>query len=147
MKATFPLALTLVLAAGTALAQGSGSYPPMGPPQGMRGQGMMMNMDTNNDGTVSRDEFMAGHQQADERFARMDSNKDGSISRDEWMAQAPQGPNAADRFRQLDTNGDGKISHTELEARRTARFDSMDTNRDGQLSANELPQRGGPRGP
>lgn len=44
------------------------------------GGGGMMRADTNHDGVISRDEFMAA---AAERFARMDANRDGRISGDE----------------------------------------------------------------
>lgn len=41
---------------------------------------MMQDTDTNKDGAISRDEFMAGHQaRADKMFAKMDANNDGVI--------------------------------------------------------------------
>lgn len=41
---------------------------------------MMQDADTNKDGAISRDEFMAEHQaRADKMFAKMDTNNDGKI--------------------------------------------------------------------
>lgn len=43
--------------------------------------------DTNNDGVVSRDEFMAKHQEhANKRFEKLDANKDGNIDDAEHKA-------------------------------------------------------------
>ncbi len=44
-------------------------------------------VDTNKDGAVSRDEFMAHHQKmAAERFAKMDANNDGKVDEAERNA-------------------------------------------------------------
>jgi hypothetical protein len=49
-----------------------------------RMMGMMARMaDTNHDGAVSRDEFVAA---ALQRFDRMDANKDGTVTPDERQA-------------------------------------------------------------
>ncbi|MDP2153477.1 MAG: EF-hand domain-containing protein [Methylotenera sp.] len=43
--------------------------------------------DTNNDGAISRDEFMAKHQaHAEKMFTKLDTNKDGKIDADEHKA-------------------------------------------------------------
>jgi Ca2+-binding EF-hand superfamily protein len=43
--------------------------------------------DTNNDGAISRDEFMAKHQaRAEKMFTKLDTNKDGKIDADERKA-------------------------------------------------------------
>ena len=44
----------------------------------------MQDADTNKDGVISKDEFMAAHQaRADKMFAMMDTNKDGKIDQAE----------------------------------------------------------------
>ena len=88
-------------------------------------------MDTNNDGRLTRSEYMAVHMgpgpsgsprsrmgqmraSADarkaERFAKMDTDKDGVASRDQFLASGQ-----AD-FAAMDTNGDGKVSTAEFRA-------------------------------
>jgi Ca2+-binding EF-hand superfamily protein len=43
--------------------------------------------DTNNDGAISRDEFMAKHQaRAEKMFSKLDANKDGKIDSEERKA-------------------------------------------------------------
>jgi hypothetical protein len=82
--------VTVVFIAGMAFAQGSG--------QGKGGQGgaPMMgcqqrfdSLDTNKDGTVTKEEFMkAPHQRgnAEQMFKTMDVNKDGSLTKDEFCS-------------------------------------------------------------
>jgi uncharacterized membrane protein YebE (DUF533 family) len=44
----------------------------------------MQDADANNDGAISRDEFMSSHQaRADKKFAMMDANNDGKIDQAE----------------------------------------------------------------
>lgn len=45
---------------------------------------MMEQADTNHDGKISHDEFMAAHQKLlEERFKKLDTNSDGFIDKDE----------------------------------------------------------------
>lgn len=129
----FPLLLVLCLPVA-ALAQG-------GPPGSPSARRMMMEMDADHDGFVSREEFMASHAGADRLFGQLDTNHDGAISRDEYLAggRADRGKQGrAERFRVLDSNGDGRITREELDARRNARFEALDGDRDGKLSQQEL---------
>ncbi|MBC7908706.1 MAG: EF-hand domain-containing protein [Rhodospirillaceae bacterium] len=151
MRALAPLAACLILANASLALGAAGDQPPAtgqppaaGQPQSGMGPRMMMDMDADKDGVVTREEFLAAHSRADVRFAQLDVNKDGSITRDEWLAE-PAGANRANRFKQLDTNGDGRITHTELDASRNARFDAMDSDHDGKLATSEM--RGGPMMP
>lgn len=53
---------------------------------GHRGE-MMKRLDTNGDGAVSKEEFLAG---ANERFSKMDRNGDGKLTQDD-RPQRPEG--------------------------------------------------------
>jgi hypothetical protein len=55
-------------------------------------------------------------------FDNLDSNGDGEISLDEFVAKAPSGRrNPEDMFNQLDADGDGSVSQQELDAMRERR--------------------------
>lgn len=83
-------------------------------------------IDTNHDGTVSRDEYRAW---VDSRFERLDANRDGSIDADE-IANSPQARERvhrrAERFvKRFDASGSGKVSQADFEAKAMARFDRL----------------------
>ena len=94
------IAFSLVLSASSVAMAASDTTPPTGqmPMQGQMKAQMQQNMqqhmkavDTNGDGNISREEFMAS---CEKRFAKMDSNGDGQITPDEhqqmkakWMQQ------------------------------------------------------------
>ncbi len=102
--------------------------------------------DANNDGVVTRDEFLAD---VDARFAKLDANKDGKLSADER-------PRMGGRMMgRTDGNGDGAITLEEMRAQSLQRFDRIDANHDGKLDKAErdavmqrmMSMRGdGPRG-
>lgn len=69
----------VALLSAPALAEHPGG-PEGGPPH--KGK-MFEAMDSNGDGMVSKDEFMAAHMQ---RFEKMDTNADGNVSKDEIEA-------------------------------------------------------------
>ena len=102
------------------------------------------------------------------RFVRLDSNRDGSISRDEFFARAESGDRAergerrslraerraarlerrgqragmmarlgGKRFERIDTDKDGRISLAEVTTQRLRAFDRADANRDGRLTREE----------
>ena len=137
--------------------------------RGGRGPGGgMMSADTDQDGKISRAEFMA---QSSERFAKLDANGDGRISGDEMKAMMermregsrmggrhsmggeaagammpPPPPGAMGgrhghhgaRLARLDTNQDGKISRDEMRADADKHFDKLDTNGDGFVDQAEM---------
>jgi len=106
---------------------------------GEGGMHRLASLDTNNDGNITRDEFLARPIAA---FDRMDSNHDGVIS----AAERPQRPatagaNAGDGQRRerpnFDTNGDQQISQSEFQAMGARMFDRLDANHDGRVTQAE----------
>lgn len=119
-------------------------------PRGKR----LQNLDTNDDGVITREEAQAPHL---ERFASIDANNDGELTQAEMeAAQAKRKEERkAARFADADADGNGTLSLEEFTPEReAARFDRLDTNDDGEISAAELEAtaqgrrgRGGRRGP
>ena len=146
-----------VLGGGTAIALTQQDNGPEG--------WLLRHGDTNNDGAISREEFM---KKAAEHFAKLDTNKDGKISLAEFkavremhhrgpgwhghggpggpeggpgmMPPPPGGPGGpgSDMLARLDTNGDGKISRAEFAVPGDKHFDMIDTNHDGQIDQTEI---------
>jgi Ca2+-binding EF-hand superfamily protein len=109
------------------------------PARGIRGRTGMSGpqMDTNQDGKISRDEWKGPA----DAFNRIDANADGYLTPDE----APRRRGSPDgRMRQMDTNNDGAISRDEWRGPADM-FDRIDTNKDGTIQKDEVPDRGGPR--
>lgn len=88
------------------------------------------NLDTDNDGRVSRAEW---HGTA-ERFQALDDNRDGMLTRAEIRGTSEP---PADLFTSVDVNRDNSISRDEWHWSR-ASFNSRDRNNDGRLSREEF---------
>ena len=125
----------LVLAVGVvampALADGHGDHRKGGEQMGKA----VKQMDANNDGAISFDEFrMPEGRDAPEM--RMDVNADGEITREEVSNVATQRTEEAlARFDDMDADGDGVVTQSE---RRRSAFNRMDGNGDGQITKNEF---------
>lgn len=95
--------------------------------------------DANNDGNITRDEFLSRPLQ---RFDRLDANDDGVIGaaerpqRPERQAQGGEQRQRADRPNP-DTNGDGQFSRAEFAAMGSRMFERLDANGDGQVTRAE----------
>lgn len=87
--------------------------------------------DANNDGAITREEFLARPAQM---FARLDANNDGVISADERPQPRQRGEG---HRRQIDANNDSQISQSEFVAMGAARFERMDANNDGRVTREE----------
>lgn len=110
---------------------------------GMDPGAMFDKLDTNHDGVISRQEFMAGHAQMRERHViimrqeRMSNGKPGAEHMKMHM-RGMGGDGFVDHlFAMADTNHDGRISLKEAETAMLAHFDRMDANHDGRITPDE----------
>lgn len=92
--------------------------------------------DTNHDGVVSREEFLAARAA---QFDRFDSNHDGYLdSADAAAFPEPMGRMFPWMQRIADKDGDGRVSREEFNAMPARAFDRMDANQDGVLEPDEM---------
>jgi Ca2+-binding EF-hand superfamily protein len=108
-----------------------------------RGGGMhsLDRADANNDGAITRDEFLARPAQM---FDRLDANNDGVISADERPQRRERGERGergerrdrADR-QNPDTDGNGTFSRAEFAAMGAHMFERLDANSDGRVTQEE----------
>lgn len=101
------LAAALMTAGLAAAAAGSAA-------EAAKGKGMFDRVDTNGDGTITREEAQAAR---GAHFARLDTNGDGMISAEEFGARTD------DHFSRMDLNGDGEVTREEAQQARKARHD------------------------
>ena len=102
---------------------------------GERMKNAVKQMDANNVGAISFDEFRMPEGR-DVPEMRMDANGDGEITRDEVSQVATERTEEAlARFDALDADGDGVVTQSE---RRRAAFDRMDGDGDGQITKSEF---------
>ncbi len=128
--------------AGDELRRPRGPDGARGGPDGGRGRGDRgerhgpgrMNPDANNDGVITRDEFLAG---PIAMFDRMDANDDGRLT----DAEKPDMRRMHHRMgrhgggmRHADANNDGTVTRAEYDAQGAQTFTRMDANSDGQLN-------------
>ena len=114
---------------------------------GDSGRERFKQIDTNQDGVISLDEFSAEGRFIDRRMDRADANGDGEISKDEMEArQASIKAEAQSRmeeriedsrafFERTDRDNSGSVTVAEM---RAAIFDRLDRNGDQVLSKREL---------
>ena len=145
MIAALGTAVTVPMA--LALSSDGIAQPGSGGQFGDRGPGMMFEaFDLNADGQVTREEV---DQFRADRFAEIDTNGDGTVSEDEFVAhaQARAAERAVERFNALDADGDGILNADVLASMpRGDMFSRLDQNDDGVITEDELSsRRGGPR--
>lgn len=111
---------------------------------GRLGQRLMRAFDTDRDGKVTKDEFMATVR---DRFAQMDLNNDGRITDEDLpprlrgrdiLASDSMGHHGPGRrllrlLRDADTNKDGVVTRDEAMAAAEKRFAGLDRNKDGVI--------------
>ena len=110
---------------------------------GLRGERMNFEtLDVDGSGEITVEDLTALR---DTRFAELDSNGDGSVSRDEFLAAhaARSEERATDMFERFDVDGDGILSRDAIESRRGGgmgerMISRLDTDDSGGVSAEEF---------
>jgi Ca2+-binding EF-hand superfamily protein len=97
-------------------------------------------LDYNNDGVVTRNEWHGGTQE----FNYLDRNRDGRLSRYEVVGSSAS-MTTYNEFQNLDYNRDGRLSRAEWHWSNLS-FNQADTNRDGIITAAEFDRSGGAPG-
>lgn len=98
---------------------------------------MLTKYDANKDGTVTRDELIAGLRA---EFAAHDVKRNGCLD-DDQVAQINQDRVDSDQSTAsplIDWNQDGCINYTEFSAAPYSLFDQLDRNRDGKVTPQEM---------
>ena len=104
-------------------------------PDGKRVSKMIKQLDSNDDGMISRDEFTMPERRGSPDM-RMDLNGDGEVSRDEVSrVVSDRAEEALSRFDKEDTDGNGVLT---AEERRMSAFNRIDADGDGQLTKREF---------
>jgi hypothetical protein len=140
------LALTYSIAS---LADDMASFATGGYASGLRSEKLMHKMDTNGDGMVSKDEWIAYQEKV---FAMLDKQKTGMLDAKAFIDPSggelasfatggyARGLRTKAMMHKIDTDGDGTISHDEFIAYQSKVFDMMDTSttHKGMLGKDEV---------
>jgi Ca2+-binding EF-hand superfamily protein len=143
------------------LADDMVSFATGGYARGLRSEKLMHKIDTDGDGTISKDEWIAYQEKV---FAMLDKNKTGTLDAKAFID--PSGGEPGDyvielvsfatggyarglrtkaMMHKIDTDGDGTISHDEYMAYQIKIFDMMDTSttHKGMIGPQEMFATGG----
>jgi hypothetical protein len=134
------------------LARGEGHMRQRGGPDGERGGhhrrmghhgGGLRGADANNDGNITREEFLA---RPTEMFNRLDANHDGVIQASE-RPQRRERAEGGERHARVrpDADNNGTISQAEFAAMGGQMFERMDANHDGRITREEAQAQHGHR--
>lgn len=90
--------------------------------------------DANNDGNITREEFLAAPTQ---RFARLDANSDGVISASERPQRGDRAQGERRERPNFDANNDRQFSRSEWDQMGASMFQRLDANSDSRVTQEE----------
>lgn len=133
-------------AASLAAADDMASFATGGYARGLRTMAEMHKIDTNGDGKVSRDEWIAYQEKI---WVVLDKDKKGMVDEKAFLAPSSEmasfatggyarGLQTRAMMHKIDTDGDGTVSHDEFIAYQTKVFDMMDKNHTGSVGPQEF---------
>lgn len=108
-------AAAFMLSGAPAMADDHGKMKMMEGKHKAGAHGMMMKADANDDGVISKDEFMTFHE---EKFQSFDKDGDGNVTKEEMTSYREEKREKMRdaHFDEADTDKDGKLSKDEMEA-------------------------------
>lgn len=140
----------MLVCAPFAAADDMVSFATGGYASGLRTDEMMKKIDTNKDGMVSKDEWVAYQEKV---FVMLDKDKTMVIDEKEFMAPSSEmasfatggyarGLQSKEMMSKIDANKDGKVSHDEYIAYQVKVFEMMDVGHSGMVGPKEFLGKG-----
>jgi hypothetical protein len=138
------LAYSAVAVADDIVSFATGGYA-----RGLRSHEIMAKIDTNGDGMISKDEWLAFQEKI---FAMLDKHKTGKVDAKQFINDSDtemasfatggyaRGLRTKTMMHKIDTDADGTVSHDEFITYQTKIFDMMDTStaHKGQVGKKEI---------
>ena len=117
--------------------------------RGVQTETMMHKIDTNHDGKITKEEWLAYQERV---WKALDKDAHGVVNEQQFLAHSTtmasfatggyvRGLQTPEMMRKIDKDGDGTVSHEEFIADQTALFDLMDTGHSGAVGPREFLDR------